>query len=510
MTAQVLSFLRRPAAPRNWSAQELAEFYRVEAALIQAGLRVTSAQGLSDEGEPWFVFCRVGDDDVIIHFARINGCYVISAPAYCGTVTGPDFRALVQSVIERQPVLQPRPRGNNLFLHPAALLVILVASALLKSGHAAEATPAQAVADVTDGKLRGVVPVAASTPAASEMTGPEARHEAMLLAAITAAIAPLEQTTEPLTITVSASAYLPGFVDQPHEQTVGPTLLDSPRDDAAQGAGSTTAMPLLQAVAALPPLPAEATPSPLMHMVYQPDAASVLVSSLSAAVPATQTALTSGALPTPPVDALLVATNPAIGTQTLPLSSLSGLSKVDMDLLHTLGVPGTVQYAATLPTTFVTVLQTGVHASVSDASASDASASHASASDASVSHASVSDASVSDASVTSPDTQHAPPAGNSTPSSPVVAPVPSEAATPATATASVPTLVAVLATVEQFQAVSIHPVVVFSDHGAIFYDAAAVSSNLSAVKSVTYDFGDGFSISLIGLPAELAHAGVHV
>src|SRR5580692_1141415 len=189
MSAQVLSFLRRPAAPRNWSAQELAEFYRVEAALIQAGLRLTSAQGLTDEGEPWFVFCRAGDDDVIIHFARINGRYVISAPAYCGTVTGPDFRALVQSVMERQPVLQPRPCGSNLFLHPAALLVILVASALLKSGHAAEATPAKAVADVTEGKLRGVVPVAASAPTASEMAEQEARHEALLLAAVTAAIA---------------------------------------------------------------------------------------------------------------------------------------------------------------------------------------------------------------------------------------------------------------------------------------------------------------------------------
>jgi hypothetical protein len=260
-----------------------------------------------------------------------------------------------------------------------------------------------------------------------------------------------------------------------------------------------------------------------MHVAYQPDAASVLVSSLSVAVPAIQTALTSGGLPTPPVDALLVATNPAIGTQTLSLSSLSGLSKVDMDLLHTLGVSDTVQYAATLPTTFVTVLQTGVHASVSHASASDASVSDASVSNASVSdasvgnasvgnasvgNASVSNASVSNASVTSPDTQHASPVGNSTASSPVVAPVPSEAATPATATASVPTLIAVLATVEQFQAVSIHPVVVFSDHAAIFYDAAAVSSNL--LKSVTYDFGDGFSISLIGLPAELTHAGVHV
>jgi len=88
-----LLFLRRRRAPRDWTAQELAEFYRVESILIQAGLWVVSARGLSDEGEPWFVFCRADDDEVIIHFARIDGRYVICAPAYGENATGHDFRA---------------------------------------------------------------------------------------------------------------------------------------------------------------------------------------------------------------------------------------------------------------------------------------------------------------------------------------------------------------------------------------------------------------------------------
>jgi hypothetical protein len=493
MTAQVLSFLRRPAAPRDWSAQELAEFYRVESALIQAGLQVTSARGQTDEGEPWFVFCRTGDDDVIIHFARIDGRYVISSAALCGTAFGLDFRALVQSVIERQPVLQSRPRGNNLFLHPAALLVILVASALLKSGHAAEATPAKVVADVTDGKSRGVAPVAASTPAAAETAALEARHEALILAAITAAIAPVEQT-EPVTITVSASAHL-GFVDHPYEQPIGSALLDLPRDAAAQGAGSTTpVMPLLHSIAAPP---AEATPFTLVHMAHQPDAAPGLVA-LNAVVPAMQTALT-GALSTPPdLNAPLVAHNPEIGTQSLPLSSLSGISKVDLSLLHTLGVPDTVQYTATLPASVETVLHAGVHASVTSPETKDASPiSNATASSPVVPAAAPEAAAHADATATAPAATVAAPAAT---------------VAPAAAPAAVPVLSAVLAAVEQFQAVSIHPVVVFSDqgHAVIFYDDAAVSSNLSAVKSVVYDFGDGFSISLIGLPSELSHAGVHV
>jgi len=37
------------------------------------------------------------DDEVIIHFARIHGRYVISSPAYCGDAAGYDFRALVRA-----------------------------------------------------------------------------------------------------------------------------------------------------------------------------------------------------------------------------------------------------------------------------------------------------------------------------------------------------------------------------------------------------------------------------
>ncbi len=144
-TAQVFSFVRRRAPP-DWSAQDIAEFYRVEAMLVQSGLRVVSARGVTDEGDPWFVFCRADDDEVIIHFARIDGRYVISSPAYCGNADGYDFRALVRDMIERHPVLRPKPTGNNLFLHPAALLVMLVASAFLKSGHAAEAASSHGAA----------------------------------------------------------------------------------------------------------------------------------------------------------------------------------------------------------------------------------------------------------------------------------------------------------------------------------------------------------------------------
>ena len=141
MSGRIVSFLRR-AVPRDWAAQELAEFYRVESALVQSGLRVCSDRGVSDEGDPWFVFCRAEDDEVIVHFARIGGRYLISAPAFGANVIGHDFRALVRGLVDRHPMLQPQRRDDNVVFHPSALLVLLVASALLKTAHAAEAAAA--------------------------------------------------------------------------------------------------------------------------------------------------------------------------------------------------------------------------------------------------------------------------------------------------------------------------------------------------------------------------------
>ncbi len=135
MAAQVLSFLDfAPRAPRDWSQQELAEFYRVEAALLQAGVDLETERGLSDEGDPWFVFCRADNGDVFIHFSRIDGLYVADAAAFVHPVRGRDFQALVRDLLTRYPLADDRVRGQkNVFMHPAALLIALVGAAFFHS-----------------------------------------------------------------------------------------------------------------------------------------------------------------------------------------------------------------------------------------------------------------------------------------------------------------------------------------------------------------------------------------
>ncbi|MDG2521286.1 hypothetical protein P7B02_07000 [Caulobacter segnis] len=138
MVAQVINLFRRPAAlPEDWTQAEIAEFYRVESALIQAGLRIETDRGVSDEGEPWFVFCRADDGEVVIHFARIDGHYVISSPAYDGVAQGLNFQALVRNLLDRHPLVQTRKAANNnVFLHPAAILIAIVGTAFFKTGEA--------------------------------------------------------------------------------------------------------------------------------------------------------------------------------------------------------------------------------------------------------------------------------------------------------------------------------------------------------------------------------------
>jgi len=152
MAAQIISFFQpAPSPTRDWSQQETAEFYRVESALVQAGVGLESDRGLSDEGDPWFIFCRSDNGEVFIHFARIDGLYVVDGAAFETPARGRDFAALVLGLIARYPLAKARERGNsNIFVHPAALLIALVGAAFFQTNEAKAAT-ADGKADA-DGK----------------------------------------------------------------------------------------------------------------------------------------------------------------------------------------------------------------------------------------------------------------------------------------------------------------------------------------------------------------------
>ena len=132
---QLVSLLNRSLS-RDWNQQELAEFYRVESVLGAAGIAVDMDRGVSDEGDPWFAFCRPENGDVIIHFARYDGTYIAASGALVQVLRGRNFRELVDAFIARQPLVMPgQKQDNKIILHPSTLLTALVATALFLLDH---------------------------------------------------------------------------------------------------------------------------------------------------------------------------------------------------------------------------------------------------------------------------------------------------------------------------------------------------------------------------------------
>src|SRR6478736_3007661 len=129
---QVVSFFR--ASERgDWNQRELAEFYRVEAALIKSGVGISTDRGLTDEGEPWFIFFRQDDEEVIVHFARIGGEYVVASNFTEAVFRGRNFQTLVRELLDSRPYVLPHSSRSTVFLHPAALFAALVVTAYVKS-----------------------------------------------------------------------------------------------------------------------------------------------------------------------------------------------------------------------------------------------------------------------------------------------------------------------------------------------------------------------------------------
>jgi hypothetical protein len=144
MGGNVLPWVARPSSVRGWTNDELAELYRVENSLVQAGLVVATERGLTDEGEPWFVFCNA-DGNVVVHVARINGVYLLDCASLTAPLTGLSFEAIAKAFVATVAKTQIAWPTGRVVAHPSALLSLLVAAAMVAadgvlhhSAHAAE------------------------------------------------------------------------------------------------------------------------------------------------------------------------------------------------------------------------------------------------------------------------------------------------------------------------------------------------------------------------------------
>lgn len=153
----------RPSAASSlkgdWTNQELADLYRVEAILVQAGVKLETDRGVTDEDDPWFVFCRP-DGEVFVHLARTDGRYLLDSPGMGAPVYGDDFGTLVDIFVRNQ--MEKAPSGNVVRfrpgssqngvvrLHPAMMMAALIwtlylaADSMTSAAHAAETDGASA------------------------------------------------------------------------------------------------------------------------------------------------------------------------------------------------------------------------------------------------------------------------------------------------------------------------------------------------------------------------------
>ena len=174
-TAAVVPFAR-PAFRQGWTTQDRADFERVRRTLAVAGLDVETDEGVSDEGDPWFVILRRGDEEVLLHIARIGREYVIAGPALNSPLRGSSLRALVEEYARCQSLWVPLARegGGKIFVHPAALVVAVIVTLVALAGEAAAGEAVVASVQEGDGSSASVLPPSAI--AAARVAPPHQAH----------------------------------------------------------------------------------------------------------------------------------------------------------------------------------------------------------------------------------------------------------------------------------------------------------------------------------------------
>lgn len=128
MSSQVIAFFSKRKPPStDWSQAEIAELYRIEHALVQARFSIDTDRGMTDEGEPWFAFCR-RDGEVLVHITRSNGGYLLFGMGLAQPLSGPAIGELSRAFVSRVPQNLPPQQGEGatLLVHPAAVLAILI------------------------------------------------------------------------------------------------------------------------------------------------------------------------------------------------------------------------------------------------------------------------------------------------------------------------------------------------------------------------------------------------
>ena len=488
MEPNIVPLKTRGNQPGRWTQGELAEFYRVEAALITVGMRIETDHGVTDEGDPWFVFCHVGgEQDVIIHFAHIGHTYLVSAPNMGGVFSGNDFRELVQRLLAHHKATADRcSRNDNIVIHPSAMLWVLIALAFLKSGEAR----------AFGGEVRRNEPSPLPTPLSDKVGESHDPVAGMSTYAL-----------QPIMGAWGSSLCALAAITQPPSNRLN--ILDFQLDSRANHDGSAS-----------DPDPVLTAPSRLGHsgqeIIFTSEAQASSGSSASATTAEALAAPIPGAGEHAIAPLLLVSAPPEPGPHGPLEINLFQISNGNvasvlvnekeairvLTAVNGLGNNANTVNANAAPDAIAKSIDQAVHLS-GDPGKASAELQRAAVASASKATAGGTQTASSDTHADAAATAVGlPSAANSAPVSAAAPPLPS-ATTPNTEQQK---MALALSALHEFMIeVPVAKTLVLTGATIVVYDPAAVDKHPAELSALTFDFNDGSHISLVGLPGELVH-----
>jgi hypothetical protein len=563
MSANVVRLERLFRRTWDWSPPELAEFYRVEAALIQAGMRIDTERGLSDEGDPWFAFCRLDDAEVIVHIARIGGLYILAGASYDGVASGNDIAALVHDLVGRHPLIQVRGNtrrpGAKIFLHPAALLIAVVATAFFKSAEARALTDEHKAGEGRGGGSAALKSETVSGADAHHSVAMDAAQSVAILSAVVAALQAAPGAEPDTTTSLASTSDLVDFaiLSPPGLHSVSSLSVPTPtgvlahQDVEALTSGgllnNAPAQHILEvANVSAHALQVASTPAHILEVAKAPTLVAEVASAPAHLVEATNTLPLIAILwdlsnrpvtktignDTGYASAASLATNPtSLATESpivafrLPTNDVNNslpviqAAKISYSGSQGLVETHTVAQSDAVPAALANALKAATHSTIEAQPVGVPNASFANGLITSLTeqpgnqfNANTHTLPTSSLPTSSAPTSSAPTSSAPTSSAPTSAPL--DSGTKPIQPVSQPAApnhqnaMDVQAAVQDFLKNSPNLSFVNEGNGLVVYDTSALASHPSEVKSVAFDFSDGSTLSLVGLPASLPHLHV--
>jgi hypothetical protein len=94
-------------SPQGWANHEFDLLLGAAKFLRSEGADLVMDHGVTDEGEPWCVFCDPESGDVFAHFARIAGKYLACVPLRRHALTGCGLNALLDRFLQSRCIVWP-------------------------------------------------------------------------------------------------------------------------------------------------------------------------------------------------------------------------------------------------------------------------------------------------------------------------------------------------------------------------------------------------------------------